>query len=214
MPIEYSNHEVQSRWGRPARYAFAKRAGGSEALAILLPGQGYSLDAPLLHYAKLGALEAGCDVLGVEYGFQSNRSAIAPHDFSAVVDEVSDALERLVPQDRYRRCVLVGKSMGTAILCEVSGRLTFPVKNHVFLTPLRSAVSFIRQTENALVIVGDRDPFFFAADVEQISGVSNVALEVVAGGDHSLEIEGDMTASLHSLHRVAHLCKTFYDSMR
>ncbi len=213
MPIEYSNHEVQSRWGRPARYSFAKRAGGNEELAILLPGQGYTLDAPLLHYAERAALEAGCDVLGVEYGFQSNRSSIVSGDFPAIVDEVAGALERLAPPDQYKRCVFIGKSMGTAILCEVSERLVLPVKNHIFLTPLRATISFIRQAENAIVIVGDRDPLFGAADVEQISGFPNVKLEVVAGGDHSLEIEGDITASLDILHRVTHLCKTFCDSL-
>ncbi|MHB1683981.1 MAG: alpha/beta family hydrolase [Bacilli bacterium] len=213
MPVEYANHEVQSRWGRPARYSFARRIGGSEALAILLPGQGYTLDAPLLYYAGRAALQAGCDVLGVEYGFQSNRAAVASTDFPDIVAEVSDALTRLAPAGQYRRHVFIGKSIGTAILCEVAERLALPVRNHVFLTPLRSTISFIRQAENALVIVGDRDPLFVAADVEQVSGLSHVELEVVAGGDHSLEIEGDITASLNSLQRVTQLCKTFCDSL-
>lgn len=94
MAAEHSRLEMTTRWGKSARFTYLKHSEGSEKLAVLFPGQAYNLDAPLMWYATKSAFAAGCDVLGVEYGFQANRSSIEQGDIPDVSAEVADSLEQ------------------------------------------------------------------------------------------------------------------------
>ncbi|WDL95692.1 alpha/beta family hydrolase [Alicyclobacillus sp. ALC3] len=200
--------EVVTRWGTiPARYQYLQQTTPSSKLAVVFPGAAYNLDAPLMWYAARAAFQAGCDVIGVEYGYQANRTDFDADDLGHLVDEVTGALENEA-RERYSAIVFIGKSLGTVVQTEVSRKVSLPVRNHVFLTPVRRVVSFIRQSENALVVVGDADPLFGASEIAQISNSATVQLHVIAGGDHALETE-DYSDSIDVLKKVAILCNEF-----
>jgi len=214
VAAEHSRLEMTTRWGKSARFTYLKHSEGSEKLAVLFPGQAYNLDAPLMWYAAKSAFAAGCDVLGVEYGFQANRSSIEQGDIPDVSAEVADSLEQFFHVTPYQQQVFIAKSLGTAISDLALQQLTLPVRNHVYLTPLRQTIPFMQKAENILVVVGDQDDLFDAADVAQIADHANVRLHLIPQANHLLEVEEDYNLSLKILQQVTTLCGTFCDSLR
>jgi hypothetical protein len=207
-----SEIEVPTRWGvLPAKYQDLTHRTGSSHLAILFPGRNYTIDAPVMWYSARAAFDAGCDVLGVEYGYQANRTELDSNDLDYLVDEVAGALNNLM-RDQYSNVVFIGKSIGTIVQTEVLQKVAFPVRNHVFLTPLKDIIPVIRASKNALVLVGDHDKAFGRSDIAQITDLSNVKLRVFPGANHELE-NNDYRDSIDILKQIASSCEDFCRSL-
>lgn len=204
MPIR----ETPTRWGRhPAKYSYLEHSTKSSKLAVLFPGMAYPLDAPLMWYATRAAFDAGCDVLGVEYGYQANRAELDMDDLDYLIEETAGALNRMLSV-QYSQMVFIGKSLGTVVQTEILRELSSPVRNHVFLTPLKRTIPGMLRSENALVVVGDGDGAFKAEDVGEIAGASNIKLAVIPGANHGLEVD-NFRVSLDILKDVSVLCGDF-----
>jgi hypothetical protein len=146
-------------------------------------------------------------VIGVEYGYQANRTDLHMYERDHLVEEAVRALDRAI-SGQYSRVVFIGKSIGTLVQTEVVQKVSFPVRNHVFLTPLKPIIPAIQQSQHALVTVGDNDSLFDSSDIAQIKGLHNVALRVVQGADHMLETE-DFSTSIDVLRDVVNWCGEF-----
>jgi len=208
MSIIESTIEVASKWGKPALYRYGKQSDGSDKLWVVFPGQNYTLDAPLMWYSVSAVLQAHCDVLGIEYGFQSNRLSMQADDLSVVISEAADAISAFMQGKSYRKIGFIAKSLGTIVASELSH--IHAVNDFVYLTPLRDTIPFIQRSSSMLVIVGSLDPLFDADDVEKITGISGVHVHVMPGARHSLEIDGDIQSSLGILKRSISLCASFF----
>ncbi len=201
--------KVKTGWGDiPAQYPYERHEGGASTLVVLFPGRAYSLDAPLLWYAAKAAYSAGCDVLGVEYGYQANRVNFDSDGLANLVSEALNTLEDVVAGSTYRDFVFIGKSLGTRVQSEVASKASFAVGRHVFLTPLKPVIPSILAADRALVIVGDRDPAFGAEDVAAVRGSAGVTVHVAIDADHGLETP-DVLDSIQILHTTARLCQVF-----
>lgn len=200
---------VKTEWGNlPAQYKYERHAGGAKTLAVLFPGRGYSLDAPIMWYAAKAAYGAGCDVLGIEYGYQANRVSFEMEGFERLVSEAVSALETVLTDSAYSDFVFIGKSLGTRVQSEVAKKAQLSVSRHVFLTPLQPVISSILASDRALVIVGDNDPAFTPEDVAAVRESAGVTVHIMAAADHSLETP-DMLASIGILQTTAQLCQAF-----
>lgn len=208
MPVEESRFDVPSRWGRPATYVHRRLAGGGGRLALILPGYGYTLEAPVLHYAARAALAAGCDVLGVEYGFQANRGAMPREEVPLAVAEIMGALDSFLADHAYAGLIPIAKSIGTLVAVQLAASASLPPPaSAVFLTPLRPTIPYMRQALRMTVVVGDRDNLFGPEDIAQIAGLPNIDLHVMAGADHVLEVADDVDGSLAILGATAAACR-------
>ena len=209
MVVFLSIIEVPTHSGPlPAKYNYLTHTSSSSSLAILFPGKAYPLDAPVMWYSAKAAFDAGCDVLGVEYGYQANRIDFDMDNLEYVIDEAAEALNKVLMTGKYSNVVLIGKSIGTLVQTKVLSKVSFQIRNHVFLTPLRPTIPAIREAENALVVVGDSDSSFGASDIAQITGLSGVKISIVPGADHGLETI-DYRNSIDILKQVAILCGDF-----
>ncbi|GMA61731.1 hypothetical protein NZD89_18495 [Alicyclobacillus fastidiosus] len=213
MNIQYTVVKVPSCFGASASYKFFRHTEGSDRLAVLFPGHGYTLDAPVMWYVARAALEAGYDVLGVEYGFQANRAAVQADKIPTVAREVATGLERCLEGVSYGRYVFVAKSLGTDVARLTSSTVSFPVEGYIFLTPLPRTVPFIESSGSMLVLVGGYDPLFTDSDISRISALSHVTLQVFPEADHGLEIDGNVTQSLVTLQETTELCRDFLKSL-
>lgn len=199
---------MPSRFGAvSARYLYWKHSEGASTLAVVFPGNTYTLQAPVVYYASKAAFETGADVLGVEYGFQANRQDLTGNGVEDVVQEVRQAFDRF-DWTPYSRIIFIGKSIGTVVQQEIALNLSLPVRQHIFLTPLRRTVPAIRQVSSALVIVGDRDPAFSVSEIKRILGISTVRVHIIPGANHDLEI-GDVQGSIDVLQRISAWCGEF-----
>jgi hypothetical protein len=162
--------------------------------ALLLPGRGYGPHQPLLHYARRCLVEAGREVRILQWP----KGDVDADTVVRLVEEEVAALPGRTGSPGNGRLVLLAKSMGT---------LAIPwAAEHgvpgIWLTPLlhvpavRAALPFL--PPGSLLAGGTGDPSW-DGDVAAASGLPVLQIE---GGDHALEIAGDVHRSISALARV------------
>ncbi|AIQ44909.1 hypothetical protein R70723_02560 [Paenibacillus sp. FSL R7-0273] len=195
---------MSSHWGREVRHKYA--AQGSKALAVIFPGQNYSAERSLLDYAGKAAAEHGCDLLFLEYGYQSARAGFKREELDIVVEECKAAIGAVA---EYEQLLFISKSMGTVIAGRVAAELGIQQKTaHLYLTPTADAVPWIRQSRGS-VIYGGSDPMFSGQHPAEISGLPNVRVYRIDDANHALEV-GSVNESLAVLLVIINFYHEFF----
>ena len=179
---------------------------GSATWAIVLPGAGYSVQAPVLWYARRAMLEAGRSVLTVTDVFDRQSDDPIPW----VEQRAEAALSHVRRRDPHP--LLIAKSL-TSLAARLASAEGLPA---VWFTPLIAAegsaiaeqvLTGLRSaTEPRLLIGGSDDPSW---DGRVAVTLSNAEILELPGADHSLEAPGDIAVSLGNLKRVTDAVSRF-----
>lgn len=165
--------------------------------AVILPGAGYSVQAPLLWFARLALQAEGFNVLAVDDRFTRGDDALA-----WVVDRAAAALAHFAGAEP----IVVGKSISTLATGLVAER-RLPA---IWLTPLLDyeIVGHGLQQASApvLLVGGTADPSW---DGSLARGLAGAQVLELAGADHALESPGDPLASLDNLRQVVEEVRQF-----
>ncbi|GAB3264016.1 hypothetical protein GCM10027586_20020 [Kineococcus gypseus] len=171
---------------QPALLQVSTHDGDSDRVATVLPGRGYSCEAPLLHYTRLLLRTRGWTVRTVRWPI--------PPTPEQLLDLAPDLLDAM----HARTHLVVAKSLSTRLL-PLAVQRDLP---GIWLTPLlrEPAVRDAAELAGAptLLVGGTADPYW-DPDTARRSGQQVVE---VTGADHSMEIAGDLDASLRVLQTV------------
>ncbi|MBP1888471.1 hypothetical protein J2Z53_000050 [Clostridium moniliforme] len=184
---------VKSYWGMDLKPLVVGK--GSNTLAVVLPGIGYTLDRATLEYSSSLALELGFDLLKIEYGFQVGRDTFHPESEFNIIVEESLALLKNTLNCKYKNIVFIGKSIGTCVQNILNNNIIGYNIVNIYLSPINKTVD-IGIKENSLVITGDSDPLLSKENNEKIKNINGVKLINISGANHALNIEGDSIKSL------------------
>ncbi|WP_150307050.1 alpha/beta fold hydrolase [Planctomonas psychrotolerans] len=150
-------------------------------IALVLPGAGYTVQAPLLYWSALALTEAGWDVWSVDW--HADIRAAGRQDPARFV---KDALVQAIRELPSAPSAVIGKSVG-------SFALPFFLEHNVrgaWLTPIltdpRVAAAAQRASTRHLFVGGTADPLWRP---EGTLPTSPNVIEVPEG-NHSLEIPG------------------------
>jgi hypothetical protein len=202
--MSVSSIVMSSHWGREVRHKYV--AQGSKALAVVFPGQNYSAERPLLEYAGKLAREYGCDLLLLEYGYQSARAAFKREEIDIVAEECQVALASL---PEYEQLLFISKSMGTVIAGKVAAETGMSQKiSHLFLTPVAESIPYIKQSRGS-IIYGGSDPLFTQQHSAELSGLKQVRVYRIDDANHSLEV-GSVNESLAVLLVIINFYHEFF----
>jgi hypothetical protein len=167
--------------------------------AIVLPGAGYSTQAPLLWYARRCAQAAGFDVLALTDSYRRDAGA---DPVAWVEDRLSAALEHVRTADPAP--LVVAKSL-TSLASTCAARERLPA---VWLTPLIGPASGVAErvgdglrsgSAPRLLIGGTADPSW---DGKVAQALTDAEVLELADADHALEVADDVARSLAYLGRV------------
>jgi hypothetical protein len=194
--------------GRCQAVAFEQ---GTASWAIVLPGAGYSAQAPLLWYARRAAFEAGRSVLVVTDAF--DRQTDDPIRW--VEERAEAALSHVRARDAHP--LLITKSL-TSLAARLAAAEGLPA---LWLTPLiadqgsmvaAQVLAGLRSgTEPRLLIGGSDDPSW---DGRVAATLPNAEVLELPGADHSLEAPEDVARSLDNLKRVTDAVSRFAASLK
>ncbi|WNS41686.1 hypothetical protein [Paenibacillus sp. MMS20-IR301] len=195
---------MSSNWGRDVRHKYISQ--GSKTLAVVFPGQNYSAERPLLEYAGKLAREYGCDLLLLEYGYQSARAAFKREEMDIVAAECRVALASL---PEYERLLFISKSMGAVIAGKVAEEAGTGKKiSHLFLTPTADGLPYMKQSRGS-VIYGGSDPLFTEQHSAELGGLKQMRVYRIDDANHSLEV-GSVNESLAVLLVVINFYHEFF----
>lgn len=198
--------ETKSSFGHMTRHLLLKHKEGSRKLVVLFPGGNGHCDIPVLHYARKVTLEAGCDVLSLEYGYLRTEGGYDRKHFDVVLDECKEAIDSVITQ--YDDVYFIAKSFGTLVCGGILQQMNYSGAKVMYLTPLEYTIPHILGIEST-VVVGARDRFFTPENIDMIKGQENITLHVIEEATHSLEIRGSFEKSIDILHGLCNLYKSF-----
>jgi predicted alpha/beta-hydrolase family hydrolase len=201
-------------------HTFFKQEDETRHLAILLPGAGYTAHMPLLYYPMRLLLEMGADVLRVEYAYmgRAEYEALSPAErVRWVFADVTAACRTGLEQRVYQQVTLVGKSLGTmAMGYLLTTEATLAQAQAIWLTPLLwndLLRAQIRQAKpRSLFVTGTADPHYSAEHLAELQAATAGEAVVIEGANHSLEISGNLFASLQGMEQVIRALRGFLGS--
>lgn len=213
--------EIPGYQGEEVPNTFFGQEGRAEGLAIVLPGIAYTVRMPVLYYPTLYLLWKGMDVLWVEYDYvKRNVHELArPEWRRRFGEDVGAAYRAGLAQRRYPRIVLVGKSLGTMamrdlLFWEPSDRdPLLSSARCAWLTPLlkdegiREQIS--RRARRSFVVIGTADPQYDPELLASCGLREGEEAIVIPDADHSLEREGDVSASIRNVEQIVRAFQGF-----
>lgn len=209
---------IEGYRGEPVPNRFLRQDAGTDHLALLLPGMGYTLDMPLFYYAENLLTESGADLLRVEYAYAGRagfRTATEEEWLDWLLTDATAAFRAGTSQRGYRRLTLVGKSLGTLAMGHLLTTAAVPpgATRAVWLTPLlqeerlREAIG--RFAGPSLFAIGTADSVYDPAALDALRGATLGEAVVIEGADHGLDVPGDPVASVQGLERVVRAIRDF-----
>jgi hypothetical protein len=193
--------------GQPLVHKLYRQEESAQGLLVTLPGNHYGVDGPLLYYPSEFLSALGWDTLGITYGYQSRGIDFSPELVPDLLQECHSALDTVLRQREYAQVALLGKSLGTMIIAQICS--TYPGLNSalvVFLTPPIGMPFFdqpvSQSTQATYLAMGTADRFFSEEALENLSSRQGVKATLIEGADHSLNVEGDLEATMQGLKRV------------
>lgn len=177
-------------------------------LAIMLPGAGYTAQAPLFHYSTGVFLQKSVDVLQVNYTY--NDKFYDPFSMDELVEaikyDVDAIIKEVLEENSYEGYYFVGKSLGTIAMASLLDMEIFHHAKAVWLTPLlnRDDVfeSMLHSRNDSLCFIGDDDTHYNAERYRRFTNNPNLVTRLLAGADHSLQYKSDPVSSIDILKTV------------
>ncbi len=189
---------------------FLRQEGEAHHVAIMLPGFGYTCDMPLFYYAERLLLDAGADILRVEYGYNRRadyRDLPGSEQLSWLLADASAAYRAALAQRHYQEATLIGKSLGTLAMGYLLTEDPPPGRGRaVWLTPPLQEDSLREQMRRygglSLLAIGTADPYYDPTSLDEIREATGCEAVIIDDADHSLDILGDAAASVRTIERV------------
>lgn len=193
--------------GRPLMHKFYRQEGSPRGLLVGLPGGHYGVDGPLLYYPSELLRHEGWDSFVVTYGYLTAGEKLNAATAPALLAECEQALGLVLSERSYARVGLVGKSLGAGIaayLCQQMDDLQEARAAYltpVLGTPLFDTV-FTSTNQPAYMAIGSEDRYYDEQALQDLQAARDFELTLIDGADHSMDVRGDLEASLLAVKRV------------
>ncbi|WP_232696745.1 alpha/beta hydrolase [Brevibacillus daliensis] len=189
-------------------YTLLSKTEDAKNLVILLPGTGYTVQSPLLHYSTGIYLNKSFDVLHVNYQYNTEAyQNCSIEDVSeAIRFDVKTVIDKVISETNYEHFHLLAKSFGTVALSSELQRDIFTNAKAIWLTPLlhRDDVfdAMVQSHHDGLCMIGDNDPYYLEDRYNQLANKSNMTTRLIPQANHSLEYDDSAIASIDILKNV------------
>ncbi|OGO17876.1 MAG: hypothetical protein A2Z14_14060 [Chloroflexi bacterium RBG_16_48_8] len=201
LPLEASD-------GNPLVHKFHRQDEDPSGLLITLPGNHYGVDGQLLYYPSELLLEAGWDTLALTYGFQSAAIEFSHEAMPGILQECQGAMQLVLSERDYPSIGLVGKSLGSFVIAQLcSCEEGLENARCVYLTPPIGTsffdMFFLQTTQPAHLAIGTKDRFYNSQALAELQAKRAFCLTLIQGADHSMNVAGDLAASIDAVRTVA-----------
>ncbi|MFI8687941.1 alpha/beta hydrolase [Rossellomorea sp. NPDC077527] len=187
-------------------------------IAIFLPGMGYTVQAPLLHYSTGLYLNKGYDVLHINYQYSSSdyKGFSIEEKDDALRHDVKKMMNQILTEKSYSHIHVVAKSLGTLALGNEIHNERLQDSKFVWLTPLLKEDEVFQAVmdseQEGICIAGDRDPHFDEERFNRLKGNKRMHVHVVKDVNHSLEHDFQVIDSISTHREILSVIKAFIEA--
>jgi hypothetical protein len=188
----------------------------AESLIVVLPGGGYGPLGPALRFPIIACRQiSDGPTIEVTYPQTREDTPIATR-IEVMNAAVSQQVNAAMEQSPAANVVIVAKSLGTRALAAIA--TTLPRDRQiaaVWLTPLFGAedvrTAAMRAGLQSLIVAGTADPYHDQVGFDSVSTALDADTLLIPGADHSLEIPGDVFATLEAMRSLSSAVLDFAD---
>lgn len=183
-------------------------------VALVFPGRRYGPEMPVLHYPAQAVRQLGADVQVIRYP-QFLVSAEAPSEQQW--EQASELLSAAVLEHvaGASRVTLLAKSLGTRVIARLPRDLLSTDVAAVWLTPIfadaATAEAAAAKPWRSLYVYGTADPACDSTALTQIVARTGGRVVAIDRGDHGLEVDADVEATVDALAQVTREVLRFLD---
>ncbi|WP_054706312.1 hypothetical protein [Bacillus sp. JCM 19041] len=191
-----------------------KQAEPSKKLAVILPGLGYTVLGPLLHYPAQLAFSHGYDILKIQY--QYNPTLSFDEVVSSLYEDVPQVLATFLQTNPYTDYCLIGKSLGTYAMASVLQQSDFQTAATIWLTPLLQEdpvyLSMTARSAPGISFIGSADTCYVAGRFQTLNE-SPIQMNLIPDADHTLELSNsrandNLAIIMDILNKIDHFLTT------
>ncbi|MGM8214840.1 alpha/beta hydrolase [Bacillaceae bacterium W0354] len=206
--MELLNDVVKTKHGEIPT-TLIKKNQHSKKLAVVLPGAGYTANAPLLHYSTGVYLHKGFDVFHVKYNYPKDIfTNMSDEDFAEEVITVINSVK-----NEYEEFVFITKSLGTLALAHIIETANINISHNIWLTPLIHMESvyqkMLTSKYKGLVIIGDEDPCYNEERYHTFTENTLLTTHLIKGTNHALEYSDDPVNSVNVLKEIVNIMNEY-----
>jgi hypothetical protein len=198
-------------------YTLIRSEEAIKSICIMLPGLGYTTQRPLFHYGTSLCLNNHVDVLHINYNFGKNGhfgTLSKEEQIHWMYEDVKSVVEEVLGGTNYDQCFLLSKSIGSIPMAMEWTHKNF-IRNMIgiWLTPLLKDDNVYKTLLTtklpSLCVIGDQDDHFIEERVTALKNNEFIRTISVPNADHSLEIQGDVSASIDAVKTVTEAVEEF-----
>jgi hypothetical protein len=202
-------------------YTWIRSKSPNKSICIMLPGLGYSTQRPLFHYATSMSIEGNMDVLHINYHFNKNEhfAALSRAEQDAwMYEDVKVVVDEVLKESEYEQQIWLSKSIGTIPMAFEWRQKNFIHHSvGVWLTPLLKDDNVCHSILNtelpSLCVIGDQDPHYIKERLSLLEKNELVRVVVIPNADHSMEIKGDIGATIDSMKEIINNMQDFIEDI-
>lgn len=202
-------------------YTWIRSKSPNRSICIMLPGLGYTTQRPLFHYATSMCIEGNIDVLHINYHFNKNENFLAlsrAEQVAWMYEDVKAVVDDVLKDTDYEQHIWLCKSIGTISMAKEWTQKNFIHHSvGIWLTPLLkddNVYNALLNTEiPSLCVIGDRDHHFLEERLSSLEKNELVRVVVIPNADHSLEIKGDVTATIDAMKEIINTIQDFIEDI-
>lgn len=189
-------------------YSLVQSGEKTNALAIFMPGSGYTNQRPLFHFSEGIFLNQGADVLEIDYRYkEKDYDHFDMEELSKAIQiDVKTVIDQVLRESSYDEFYLVAKSLGTIALCTELKRADFKNARVVWFTPLihRDDVlqAMVESPQAGLCFIGDNDPCYSASRYNQLENNTKIIAHLLPGITHDMEYVDQPIPSIDVLKEI------------
>lgn len=160
----------------------------SKKIAVLFPGMGYTVQKPLLYYAKDMAYAHGYHIIEIKY------DRVDTH----IPTGLTQAYKMMMPYmaefdwNRFEQILFIEKSIGTVLGHRYASELYIPA-SHFSMTPLSQTFDYFCKDSKSFLIHGTKDRFMntdvFLNACSKLEKKEGRDYWILENANHSMELD-------------------------
>jgi hypothetical protein len=191
--MNITSSSIEGYKGLEVPYTLLSTTDHPKGLAIMFPGQGYTVQGPLMHYPTGIFLHENFAVLHINYQYSSKEyNDLTDSEFDeAMMTDSKKVIDEVLEGTSYDAYYLAAKSIGTIPLSGELSRKEFKDAKIIWLTPLLKeeiVYETLKESRHSgICFLGDSDHHYVEERFTKLSSNPHLQLHLIPGANHSLE---------------------------